>query len=154
MPLFPCIAVTLLSGLALTAQVPTSTQAVALVKSAVAYAKQNGVDRLVQETNDATGKYHVASGGELYVFVYDMRGVVRAIGFNTAALVGRNRYDLKDSEGVPFIQKMIELAQTKGKGWVDYKYPNPTTNLPEQKTSYIEYYEGVFIGSGIYKEPD
>jgi len=98
--------------LCLSAQLPNSTKAVALVKSAVAYAKQNGVDKLIQETNDPDGKFHVASGGELYVFVYDMRGIVKAIGYNTAALVGKNRYELRDSDGVPFIQKMIELSQT------------------------------------------
>jgi hypothetical protein len=70
------------------AQVPTSTQAVALGKQAVAYAKQNGIAKLIQETNAPNGKFHVATGGELYIFIYDERGVVKAIGYNTAALVG------------------------------------------------------------------
>jgi signal transduction histidine kinase len=136
------------------AQVPSSTQAVALVKQAVAFAKQNGVAKLIQETNTPNGKFHVASGGELYIFIYDERGVVKAIGYNTAALVGVNRIDLKDPEGVMIIREIIKVAQNKGKGWVDYKYPNPTTNALDQKTSYVEYYDGAIIGSGVYKDKD
>ena len=40
----------------------------------------------------------------------------------------------------------------KGKGWVDYKYPNPTTNKNQQKSSFLEFYDGLIIGCGIYKE--
>jgi signal transduction histidine kinase len=134
------------------AQRPTSAQAVALVKQAVAFAKQNGLAKLIQETNQETGKFHVATGGELYIFIYDERGVVKAIGFNTAALVGKNRIDLKDPDGVMIIRELINVAQNRGKGWVDYKYPNPTTNQNEFKTSYLEFYEGAIIGSGVYKE--
>jgi signal transduction histidine kinase len=134
------------------AQTPTSAQAVALVKQAVAYAKQNGMAKLIEETNSPKGKFHVASGKELYIFIYNDRGVVKAIGFNTEALVGVNRIDLKDPDGVMFIREIIDVAQTKGKGWVDYKYPNPTTNAIDQKTSYLEFYEDMIIGSGVYKD--
>jgi cytochrome c len=134
------------------AQRPSSAQAVALVKQAVAFAKQNGIAKLIQETNQENGRFHVATGGELYIFIYDERGVVKAIGFNTAALVGKNRIDLKDPDGVMIVRELINVAQNKGKGWVDYKYPNPTTNQNEQKTSYLEFYEGAIIGSGVYKE--
>jgi len=134
------------------AQRPTSAQAVALVKQAVAFAKQNGIGKLIQETNQDGGRFHVASGSELYIFIYDERGVVKAIGYNTAALVGKNRIDLKDPDGVMIVRELINVAENKGKGWVDYKYPNPTTNLNEQKTSYLEFYEGAIIGSGVYKD--
>jgi signal transduction histidine kinase len=136
------------------AQAPTETQAVALVKAAVAYAKQHGLAKLIQETNDPKGRFHVATGGEMYIFMYDERGMCKAIGFGTAALVGKPRLDFKDADGQPTVQQMIKLAWTKGKGWIDYKYPNPLTGHHDQKTSYLEYYEGVLIGCGIYKEKD
>ena len=52
------------------------------------------------------------------------------------------------------VQEFIKLAQAKGKGkgWVDYKYPNPTTNKNQQKSSFLEFYDGLIIGCGIYKE--
>jgi signal transduction histidine kinase len=134
------------------AQQPTSAQAVALVKQAVAFAKANGIAKLIQETNQENGRFHVASGSELYIFIYDERGVVKAIGYNTAALVGKNRIDLKDPDGVMIVRELINVAENKGKGWVDYKYPNPTTGQNEQKTSYLEFYEGAIIGSGVYRD--
>jgi signal transduction histidine kinase len=136
------------------AQAPTETQAVILVKSAVAFAKQHGMAKLIQETNDPKGRFHVATGGEMYIFMYDERGNCKAIGYNTAALVGTNRIELRDPDGLMIMREMIKLALTKGKGWIDYKYPNPTTGKNDQKTSYLEYYDGVFIGCGVYKEKD
>jgi signal transduction histidine kinase len=133
------------------AQAPTQAQAEALVHQAVAFAKQNGVDKLIQETNQGSGKFHVASGNSLYIFIYDQQGVVKAIGYNTGALVGKNRIDMKDPDGKMVIQELISIAKTKGKGWVDYKYPDPTDNKVKQKTSYVEMHEGLVIGSGIYK---
>jgi signal transduction histidine kinase len=133
------------------AQAPNAAQAEALVKQAVAFAKQNGMDKLIQETNQGSGKFHVAAGSELYIFIYDQQGVVKAIGYNTAALVGKSRIDMKDPDGKMVIRELINVAKTKGSGWVDYKYPDPTDNKVKQKTSYVELSDGLIIGSGVYK---
>jgi signal transduction histidine kinase len=135
------------------AQVPTSVQAVTLVKQAVAFAKQNGVARLIEETNTSNGKFHVTKGGELYIFIYDERGITKAHGFE-ATVVGTNRWGLRDPDGVMIIQELMKVAKTQGRGWVDYKYLNPTTNVLDQKSSYCEFYDGMLIGCGIYKEQD
>jgi cytochrome c len=134
------------------AQSTNAAKAEALVKQAIAFAKTNGIDKLIQETNNGTGKFHVAAGSDLYIFIYDDKGTVKAIGYNTGALVGKNRIDMKDPDGKMVIQEFISLAKTKGKGWVDYKYPDPTDNKIKEKTSYIELSDGLIIGSGIYKD--
>ena len=141
-----------LPGVMALAQTTTPADAAALVKEAVAYAKVNGIAKLILETNQPKGKFHVASGNDLYIFIYNERGVVKAIGFNTEALVGVNRINLRDPDGFPFIQEIINVAVNKGRGWVDYKYPNPVSNKVEQKTSYLEFYEDYIIGSGCYKD--
>jgi cytochrome c len=64
----------------------------------------------------------------------------------------KNRIELKDPDGVLFIREIINVATTKGKGWVDDKYPNPTSGAIEQKTSYLELYDDLIIGSGVYKD--
>lgn len=148
---------TLLTALALPgvmalAQSTEAPKAEALVKQAVAFAKANGTDKLLQETNNGSGKFHVAAGSDLYIFVYDLDGTVKAIGYNTAALVGKNRIDMKDPDGKMVIQELIKVAKTKGKGWVDYKYPDPSDNKVKGKSSYVELYEGLVIGAGIYKD--
>lgn len=145
------LAVPLLSCLTLTAQAPTPAQAENLVKKAVAYAKQNGMDKLIDQTNQGDGRFHVGTGSQLYIFIYDLTGVCKAIGFNTTTFVGKNRWDVKDPDGKFFLRELISTAKTKGSGWVDYKYPNPLNNKVEQKTSYVEWVDGLVVGAGVYK---
>lgn len=133
------------------AQAPTPAQAEAYVKKAIVFAKENGMEKLIQETNQASGKFHVATGSELYIFIYDMEGNCKAIGYNTGALVGKNRLETRDPDGKYFLKEMLAVVKGKGKGWVDYKYPNPLNNKIEAKTSYVEMCEGLLVGSGVYK---
>ena len=125
-------------------------KAKALVKEAVAFAKKNGKDALLKETNQGQGRFHVKGGDELYIFIYDMQGVCQAIGFQSQ-MVGVNRWGLKDPDGVFIVQEMVHVAKTKGSGWVDYRYPNPKSGKIEQKTSYVENLEGWLVGCGMYK---
>jgi len=125
-------------------------RAQALVKSAVAFAKTQGKEALLRETNQGQGRFHARDGEQLYLFVYDMQGVCLAIGYQTQ-LVGMNRLNVRDPDGKSFLQQIIETARTRGRGWVDYKYPNPVTNLIEAKTSYVEQLDGWVVGCGVYK---
>jgi len=145
---FLTAALVLLPALAAPAQ-STPAQAENLVKRAVVYAKANGMEKLIKETNQ--GVFHVGSGSELYIFIYDMQGVVKAIGFNTQELVGKNRWDLKDPDGKFIVREIVETSK-KGGGWVDYKYPNPLSGKMEMKTSYVVPCEGLIIGAGTYKK--
>ena len=125
-------------------------KALALVKEAVAFGKKNGKEALVKETNQGQGRFHVKTGDDLYVFIYDMAGVCQAIGFQSQ-MVGVNRWGVKDPDGKLFLQEMLSVAKTKGSGWVDYKYPNPKSGKIEDKTSYVENLDGWMVGCGIYK---
>ncbi len=120
------------------------------MKEAIAFAKASGKEAAFKEITKAGGKFH-KHGGELYVFVYDMDGKVLAHG-QGASKVGVNQFNAKDPDGVAFVQDRIKLAKTKGKGWHDYKYMNPKTNVKEPKTSYIEVFDNLIFGAGIYKK--
>ena len=145
-------AVTFTCLLASAAQPPEApTQALILVKEAVAYARQHGIAKLIEDTNTPNGKFHVSKGDDLYIFIYDNRGMAKASGYQTDAVAGKNQWDRRDPDGVMILQKLLRVAKNQERGWVDYKYPNPATNLLEQKTSYYEFYEGMMIGCGIYK---
>ena len=67
-------------------------------------------------------------------------------------MVGKDLLDMRDIDGKYLIKSLIEVANTKGKGWVDYKWPNPVTNAIEAKSSYVKKYEDMLIGCGIYKQ--
>ena len=67
-------------------------------------------------------------------------------------LVGKNVTEMKDADGRYLIKDILALGMSKeGKGWVDYKWPNPSTGTIDSKRTYVERVEDVIIGCGIYK---
>jgi len=136
------------SGTALAADKASADEAVAMVGKAVALIKADGKDKAFAAFSDPNNKtFH---DRDLYIFVYDLNGVAVAHG-NNPKMVGKNLIELKDNEGKPLIKEMVNTAKSKGKGWVEYKWPNPTTKAVEQKASYIEKVDDILVGSGIYK---
>ena len=136
--------------LPLAAQDASPAETEALVKEAIAFAKANGKDAAIKEITKPGGKFH-RHGGEPYVFIYDMDGKVIAHG-QGASKIGVNQLNAKDPDGVEFVKERIKLAKTKGKGWHDYQYVNPTTQKKQPKTSYIEVWDNMIFGAGIYKK--
>lgn len=126
----------------------SAEEAVAMVNKAVAYLKENGKEKAFAEFgNTANKEFH---DRDLYIYVYDMKGNCVAHG-NNAKMVGKNLLDMKDNSGKPIIRGFIDVANTKGKGWVDYKWPNPVTKAVESKSGYVEKAGDLIVGSGIYK---
>jgi len=126
---------------------PSEKDAMAMADKAVAYAKASGRDKLIAEVN---GKNPDFIQGELYVVVYGIDGMRLAHPIN-AKLVGKSVLDIADVDGKEYGKEMVAVARDKGKGWVDYKFKNPSNNKIEQKTSYIERAGDIFIMTGIYK---
>ena len=124
-------------------------KAKALVKEAIVLGKTKGRDALIKEVNQASGRFHVKNGDDLYIFIYDFTGTCLAIGYQ-GNLVGINRIGVKDPDGKLLIQEIIKTGKS-GSGWVDYKYPDPKTGMIKQKSSYVEGLENVVVGCGIYK---
>ena len=126
----------------------SADEAVALVKKAEAFYKANGKDKALAEFSSPQGSF---KDRDLYVMVYDKTGTNLAHGAN-AKLIGRNLIDLKDADGKPIVKSFVDLAFAgAGKGWVEYKWPNPVSKTVEEKSTYIERHDDVLIGVGIYK---
>jgi signal transduction histidine kinase len=125
----------------------TANEATALVKKAVDYMKANGKEKAFAEFNNPKGQF---IDRDLYIFVFDLNGKTLAHGTNPK-LLDKNLVDLKDADGKLFIKEFIDVANAKGKGWVDYKWPNPLTKAIEPKSTYIEKVGDVLVGCGIYK---
>ncbi|HEU4775683.1 MAG TPA: cache domain-containing protein [Telluria sp.] len=126
----------------------SADEAVALVKKAVAYLKENGKEKAFAEFNNTKGQF---VDRNLYIFVYNMNGKNLAHGANPR-MVGKDQIEMRDVDGKYIVRSFIELTNAKGKGWVDYKWPNPVTKAIESKSSYVEKVDDVIVGCGIYKE--
>ena len=120
----------------------------ALVKRAAAYVKYQGKEKALAEISKPKGMF---DKGELYVFSYDLQGVMLAHP-NNPALIGQTLIAVPDAEGKLFRKEIVEKANSKGSGWVDYVYLNPETNRQEHKTTYIQKVGDIIICCGVYKD--
>ena len=93
--------------------------------------------------------------GDTYLFVYDQKANVL---LNPAlpAREGTNVSGQKDTNGKPFHDAMIQTAETKGSGWVDYMFVKPGQTAPSHKWTYVKAVtiDGVpgLVGSGFYSQ--
>ena len=142
-----CLCVLGFQASASAAERGTADEAVTLVKKAIAYIKTNGKEKAFAEFNNPNGQF---KNRDLYIMVYDMQGNNKAHGAN-AKLIGKNLSEIKDADGKFIVKSFIDIASTKGSGWVDYKWPNPVSNAVEPKSTYVEKYEDILLGCGIYK---
>lgn len=117
------------------------------VEDAAAYAREYGKEAALEAFNDPEGAF---IDGELYVFAYEMDGTVIALPYQQG-LLGTVRTGITDSNGVKFIDGLIEVAG-EGGGSLYYIYPNPGNDYREEfKLSYvIPVDDEWFVGSGIY----
>ena len=117
------------------------------VDEALQFAQENGKEKALEVYNDPEGNF---TRDERYIFAYDYDGQNLALP-HQPELVGTNRIDAQDPNGVYFIQQIIDVAKN-GDGFTYYVYPDPSNNMtPELKLSYVMDVDGTwFLGSGIY----
>ena len=93
--------------------------------------------------------------GDTYLFVYDLKSNVL---LNAAfpAREGTNTTGQKDANGKLFHHDFIQMAESKGSGWVDYMFPKPGQTQASQKWAYVKavMVDGVpsLVASGFYPE--
>jgi cytochrome c len=127
--------------------VASQKDAKALVEKAAAFVKANGKDATIKEINLAKGQF---DKGELYVFAYDMSGKIIAHPKNPK-LIGKDLLNVPDPDGKMFRKEIVDVAKTKGTGWVDYRYTNPETKKIEAKTTYVVKVGDMILCCGTYK---
>ncbi len=125
----------------------TREEAVTFVKKAIDYVKQNGKEKALTEFSNPQGQF---IDRELYIVAVDLNGVVLASGGNQK-LIGKPLLDVKNVNGKSFVREEIEVAKTKGKGWVDFEWVNPVTRKIEPRSVYLERVDDYFVLSGIFK---
>jgi len=118
------------------------------VKKAIEFYKKAGKAIALAEYTNPKGPFIES---DMYVFVLNLKGTMLAHGVNEK-YIGHDFIDVKDSDGRSFIREIVEVGNTKGLGFVDYKWYNPLTKEDLQKHVYFEKVDDVIICSGVYKE--
>ena len=123
-------------------------EAKTFVQKAIEFYKKTGKAIAMAEFTNPKGPF---VQGDMYVFVLNLKGTLLAHGVNEK-YIGQDFIDVKDSDGRSFVKEIVDVANAKGQGIVDYKWYNPKTKEDLQKEVYFEKVDDVIICSGIYKE--
>ena len=145
--LIPALAFTLALVGSAAAGGPTKDEAVAMVKKAVAFIKEQGPEKAYSEITDKAGKFH---DRDLYVVVYQLDGMVLAHGSNQK-FVGKDMSDAQDVDGKLYVKERVALAGKQASFWQDYKFVNPVDKKVEPKEMYCERLDNTAVCAGIYK---
>jgi len=67
------------------------------------------------------------------------------------ALIGTDLYGLKDADGFLFGKAMIDDSKIKKTGYIDYKWVNKETGLPQAKRAFWQKMSDQVCAVGVYK---
>ena len=146
-PLMSAFAATLAVGTAMAADGAGKDEAVAMVKKAVSFIKEQGGEKAYPELTNKAGKF---VDRDLYVVVYRLDGTVLAHGSNEK-FVGKDLSDAQDVDGKLYVKERVELAGKQASFWQDYKFVNPVSKKVEPKQMYCERLDNTAVCAGIYK---
>jgi len=124
----------------------SAAEAQAMVGKAVLYLQQHGRQQALAEFNRPQGQFR---DRDLYLVVFDLQG--NGLAHLNPRLVGKATGDIRDADGKAIFQAQRALALDKGRGWVDYKWPNPQSGKIEQKSTWLEKAGDLIIMCGIYQ---
>ncbi len=136
----------------------TAEEAVALMKRAQDFLKANGLEKSIAEFNNPASPFNsksdVNKNGDLYLYSVDPKGFQVIHGINPR-IRGTNKYDMRDVDGFYLIREFVRVcfATPEGRGWVNYRWPNPVSKQMEDKAGYVERVgtTDLCLGTGIYK---
>ena len=112
--------------------------------------QEKGIDAASQAIGDKSGPF---VWKDTYVFLMDLDGKMIAHPIKPELTEKDNLLQVADTDGKPLFVEFVEVAGSKGQGWVDYMWPKPGQDQPAAKSSYIYRVSGTpyFVGAGIYK---
>lgn len=126
----------------------TLEEAQALLKKAHKHFNAVGEAQALKDFNVPNNQFMEK---DLYVFCIAKDGITTAHPINSNLVLRKvNLNVLKDPDGKPFGKEMIELGNTKGSGFVSYKWFNKKAGKIQPKKTYIQAMGGQICGVGAY----
>jgi signal transduction histidine kinase len=127
---------------------PTESDVQQITMKAAALVKEKGVEA-GRNVFDADGEFKY---GEIYVNVVSAKGV-RLIYPPKPSAENMDVLEAQDVDGKFIIKNILEVATTKGEGWVEYRWMNPETKKIGEKITFVKSVPDreVVVYVGVYK---
>ncbi len=132
------------------ARADKAEDAVALVDKAVNMFKEQGSESTLKAINDPKGPF---VKGDLYVFAVSMGNVM--LGHPHEHSIRRMSVsNIQDATGNPLFQRLKEVAEKDGSGWVEYMWGKPGADKPSRKRTFVKKVpdQNVYVGAGWYSD--
>jgi methyl-accepting chemotaxis protein len=120
--------------------------AVTLVQRGIRHVEAKGAEKAFPDFENPKGRF---VRGEHYLWVCDLRGVVRCHAMRPKSR-GENHAELRDADGKAFVREILRIARERGRGWVDYRWINSASREVEPKSTYFERAGDLVVLCGIY----
>lgn len=129
-------------------EVGTREEAIGMVHRVKDKAARDGLEATFAAVTGQEAEFKIK---DLYPFIYSMDGINLAHGANPK-MVGKLWITTKDQDGNYLIKEMVRIATSpEGRGWWNYKWPNPVSHKIQDKSAYVEKLEDkYFVGVGVY----
>lgn len=116
------------------------------VQKAITLYESEGEEAILAELENPRGRF---AHGDRCVFAMDVNGTILAHPLETE-LTGKVLIDLKDSDGKAFIRKIIDITNSRGYGFIDYKWPHPEFGRELGRTVFFEKVDRIIFCSSFY----
>ncbi len=103
------------------------------------------------QTQAKTAVRGLRYAGDNYYWINDL-GPVMVMHPTNTKLEGQDLSTIKDPDGKALFNEMVKVANSRGAGLVDYRWPKPGSTDPVPKISYVQLFQpwGWIIGTGVY----
>ena len=127
---------------------------VEMVLSQIAFKQKNyPKDRMNELKNDIIIQLSNISYADVegYIFVTKYDGTL-LVSNAQPGVIGKNLYNIADTNGYKYIQEMIQVAKKPGGGFVSYTWNKPGIEKRTKKISYVRGIQelGWVVGTGVY----
>ena len=128
----------------------TAPEAVRMAEKGLAHIQAVGLPQALHDFSVRNGPW---IDRDLYIFVMNKDGLILAHAANRG-MIGKTMLEVSDANGKKFVKEFLAVFGAKGRGWVDYLWPNPMTKKLEEKSTYLMAVPGhdCFVLVGIYRK--
>ena len=134
---------------AMAAESATKEECVEMCREAAALITAKGVEKGIEKISDQRGPF---VWKDSYVFLMNLDGKMLAHPFKPELTRKDHVLLMTDPTDKALFVHFVNLARTRGEGWVEYMWPKPGKSTPHKKLSYIYRVPDtdLFVGAGVY----